>query len=182
MLMIIKMKKNNGFTLIELLVVMAVIGILLTISIGSFQSSQLKARDTSRKSSLEQIGRALEAYNNDKGQYPIQSADQKMDGCGDFGSGSTTCEWGAEWSDENGTIYMIELPADPTTGLYYYYLSDSGTSYQLYARLENDQDGSIPTSGGAPGNYSLSCGNLLCNYGVSSSNETIENDRTISPD
>ncbi len=175
------MTKNSGFTLIELLVVMAIIGILATIAIGSFQSSQTKARDTQRKNDLEQIGRALEAYYGDKEQYPDNSADFKLDGCEDLGSGPTTCDWEEEWSDENDTIYMIELPADPSSGLNYYYLSD-GASYQIYARLENDQDRSIPLSTGNPANYNISCGSLNCNYGVASSNKTVEDGRTIIPD
>ena len=167
-----KNSKNDGFTLIELLVAMAVIGILVTISIGSFQSSQMKSRDTRRKNDLEQISNALEAYVNDKGEYPDNSVDFKIAGC----ANESSCEWGEEWSDENDTIYMIEMPADQTTTLTYYYLSD-GSYFQLYARLENDQDRSIPTLTDSPANYGLSCGDLRCNYGVSSSNKTVEDGR-----
>ncbi len=173
---------NQGFTLIELLIVMAVIGILVTISIGSFRSSQLKARDAQRKSDLTQIGHALEAYFNDKGQYPDNSAAFKIDGCEDLGAGPTTCEWGEKWDDEHDTVYMIELPADPgTAGLNYYYLSN-GSAYQLYARLENDQDGAIPILDDDPANYGISCGELNCNYGVASSNKTVTDGRTITAD
>ena len=170
--------KKNGFTLIELLVVMAIIGVLATISIVSFQASQTKARDAQRKSDLGQISQTLEAYYNDKGQYPDSSAAYKIDGCEDLGAGPITCEWGAEWSDEFDTIYMILLPTDTSAGLNYYYDSD-GTYYQLYARLQNDLDGEIPTLLEAPANYGISCGVLNCNYGVASSNKTVEDGRII---
>lgn len=175
-------KANNeaGFTLIELLVVMAVIGILATIAIGSFQSSQTKARDAQRKNDLNQISKALETYYNDKGQYPDNSAANKIDGCADVGAGPVTCDWGTEWSDENGTVYMVELPADPrASGLNYYYISD-GSFYQLYARLENDLDSSIPTLLDESADYGISCGGgYNCNYGVSSSNIAVDEGRTI---
>lgn len=174
--------KKNGFTLVELLVVMAIIGILAAISIVSFQTSQTKARDAQRKSDLNQIGQTLEAYYNDKGQYPDNSAATfKIDGCEDSGSGPDTCEWGAEWSDENDTIYMILLPADTSASLNYYYLSD-GSYYQLYARLQNNLDGEIPTLSGNPANYSISCGALNCNYGIASSNKTVGDGRTVAAD
>lgn len=168
---------KSGFTLIELLVVMAIIGVLVIVAAGSFQSSQTKARDAQRKSDLKQIGQSLETYYNDYGQYPLSSVDHKIIGCD---SGPASCEWGEEWSDDNGTIYMSLLPADSRSYLTYYYDSD-GTYYQLYARLENDQDGSIPTSGGESSNYGIECGSseYLCNFGVASSNTTPAVGRTI---
>ena len=52
---------HHGFTLIELLVVITIIGILAGIGLNSFQSSQKKSRDATRKSDLRQISHALEA-------------------------------------------------------------------------------------------------------------------------
>jgi len=176
-----KIDKINGFTLIELLIVMAIIGVLVIVSIGSFQSSQIRTRDTRRKNDLEQIGRALEIYYNDKGQYPDNSTDFKLNACEDLGSGPTTCDWGEEWSDENGTIYTVDLPADQNVGFNYYYLSD-GSYYQLYARLENDEDGAIPTIAESPANYGISCGVLNCNYGIASSNKMVDAGRIITLD
>lgn len=175
--------RQAGFTLIEIMVVMAIIAVLAALSIGSFQSSQTKARDAQRKSDLRQISNSLETYYNDKGQYPDHAVDYKINGC----VSEATCEWGEEWVDENGTIYMITLPADPKDFLSYYYESDN-SSYQLYARLENSLDGAVPTDpvSGDPANYGISCGDDNCNYGVASSNLTPESaslsNRTITPD
>jgi type II secretion system protein G len=172
---------KKGFTLIEMLVVMAIIGVLAAISLVSFQTAQTKSRDSQRKSDLKQIANSLETYLNDKGEYPENSLNYEIVGCEDVGAGPTTCSWGSEWSDENDTIYMPLLPADPNSGSNYYYESD-GSSYQLYARLENTLDGAIPTLSEAPANYGVSCGNYNCNFGVASSNLTVSSGRTITLD
>jgi prepilin-type N-terminal cleavage/methylation domain-containing protein len=180
------MRKNSrfiyrqaGFTLIEIMVVMAIIAVLAALSVGSYRSSQIKARDAERKNDLKQISNSLEVYYNDKGQYPVNSIDGKINGC----VSAATCDWDDAWVDENGTTYMVELPGDTRSYLNYYYSSD-GTSFQIYARLENDLDIDVPTSGGNPGNYTISCGDpgYNCNYGVSSTNMTVGEGRTVNAD
>ncbi len=171
------MKKNAGFTLIEITVVMAIIGLIAVLAVGSYRSSQIKARDAQRKNDLNQITKALEVYYNDKGQYPDNSISNEINGC----ASEATCIWTDEWEDENGTIYMVQVPADPRDYLNYYYYS-TGTSYQIYARLENDLDNDVPTSGGNPGNYNISCGDYNCNYGVSSTNISVSEGRSVVAD
>lgn len=159
------------------MVVMAIIGILAVLSVGSFRGSQQKARDAERKSDLKQIGISLEAYFNDKHQYPLSTANHTVQGC----ANETECPWGAQFLDENGTVYMVEIPEDPRSTLTYYYDSD-GTYYQLYARLENTLDSEVPTAAGEPGNYGISCGDASCNYGISSANATIIQGRAVVAD
>ncbi|RJR25462.1 type II secretion system protein [Candidatus Microgenomates bacterium] len=138
-------KNKKGFTLIELLVVIAILGILSVIGLSSFRASQAKARDAKRKSDLQQLQRALEMYFNDHRQYPeIQG------------------NWGSELRDGE-TIYMKLIPSDPTENPpYCYILGPNGTSYQIYARLENTEDQNI----GGP----FTCNAQEYNFGVSSSN------------
>lgn len=171
----LKLGDQSGFTLIELLVVMAIIGILAVLGIGSFMSSQQKSRDARRKSDLRNIGLSLETYFNDKGEYPLGSLAGEIMGC----AGGSICSWGSSFSDENGTVYMVQLPSDPTSGINYFYSSD-GSSYQIYARLENTLDQSVPVDADdEPQVYSgLDCG-LSCNYGVSSPNTTPAAGRTL---
>ena len=119
--------KKTGFTLIELLVVMAILGLLATVGLSSFRNAQIKGRDAQRKSDLSQIQRALEMYYNDKGYYP----DELPAG-------------GSEWRDPevvDGALYMKALPEDPRGGDYCY--ESDGSSYQLYAKLENANDPAI---------------------------------------
>jgi type II secretion system protein G len=162
------MPKLSGFTLIELLIVIAIIGILTSIGLVSFNSSQMKSRDAKRKANLQQIASALELYYNDKNQYPVGDSEGRVMGCG---AGATAvCTWGTTpfSNTTTGTIYMTKIPTDPSSYNYYYRASRvSGiyTKYQIYAHLENSQDKSIITT-------TLSCGTATCNYGISSGNTT----------
>ena len=149
--MLLEIKPKFGFTLIELLVAVAILGILATVGLGSFQSSQMKGRDARRKSDLSQIQKALEMYYNDKGVYPTAIP----------GGGN-------EWKDTSvsgGTLYMKSVPADPKGGNYCY--ESNGTYYKLYAKLENTRDPKIITP-----NSSVCTAANGYNYGVSSSNVT----------
>ncbi len=166
-----KQSTQAGFTLIEILIVMIIIAFLASLSAASFQSSQKKARDARRKSDLHQITTALEAYYNDVKAYPLSSAENTVLGC----HGGNECSWGEEFVDDKGTVYMVKLPADPSMGrgFTYVYISN-GTEYQLYSRLENTQDLTVPKdSSDNPQVYgNLNCGVGGCNYGISSSNTT----------
>ncbi len=158
-----------GFTLIELLVVIAILGILATIGLGSFMSSQEKSRDAQRKSDLRNITTALELYYNDYKEYPSSSSAGEIQGC----AGGSACNWGSGFIDGNGTVYMVELPEDPSEQDYYY--TSTTNEYQIYARLENELDRAVPTSGsGDPQHYTgTQCGSTTCNYGVASTNSTL---------
>ena len=144
---------KKGFTLIELLVVIAILGMLATIGMGSFRSSQIKGRDAQRKSDLGQIQKALEMYYNDYGQYP-----------------SSIPAGGGSWQDAKGTLYMKEVPKDPKapTFVYVYQQKDTGVGYAVYARLENTNDPCFKT--GVCKDYGIACGGGNCNYAVASAN------------
>jgi len=152
-----KTYKSRGFTLIELLVVMVILGILAVVGISSFRTSLAKSRDAKRKSDLEQVQRALEMYYNDVGKYPL----------------STLITWDGVFSSDGtdtGTIYMKELPKDPSGNPEYCYIKiDSPVSYKLYAKLENSQD---PRCLDDNCQTERDCFGEKYNYGVSSSNTT----------
>lgn len=145
------MKKTSGFTLMELLIVIAILGILATIALGSFRSSQIKGRDAQRKNDLSQIQKALEMYYNDYAGYP-----------------ETLPAGGGSWSDAKGTLYMKEVPKDPKDFDYCYETTADNTWYRIYAKLENSQDSGIAKTGCAAG---CTCqGDNTYNYKVGSSN------------
>jgi len=175
---------RQGFTLIELLVVITIIGILSSIGLNTFTSSQKKGRDTKRKGHLRQLTDAFEAYYNDKGEYPNDDGSGNIMGCGV--DAEEACTWGTSVFSNTtpgpNTIYMILMPEDPTTGQNYFYdvtanVSGINTQYQLYARLENTLDIAVPKNASdEPQVYpSTTCSTTPagCNYGVSSTNITL---------
>lgn len=160
--------KNKGFTLIELVVSMAIIAILAAAGLSSFTTSQIKGRDGRRKSDLNQLSRALELYYNDYGQYPAGTNGLIMS-CG--GLCITECNWGAGpfcSSRNTETIYMQQLPKDPSSTSRQYYYYSSGTTYALYSWLENNNDAAIITPAVAA-DCDAGAG-TGCSYGISSSN------------
>lgn len=161
------LKRRSGFTLIELLVVMAIIGLLVGISASTFQTSRVKAKDGRRKGNIKQIQNALEQYMADHDTYPAASSGEIV-ACG--ATGTSTCDWGSSFIDENGTTYMAELPSDvnaPTIE-YVYFVSTDRKQYQLFIHLENSLDPDIKNYSGK----TCTTSSTPCNYGQSSSNTT----------
>lgn len=164
-----KRKKSEGFTLMELMIVMVIMSILASLVIGNFSTSTKRGRDTRRKTDLGNIQTALESYFNDKGVYPT-GVTGVMTGCG-VGD-SMPCNWGSAFIDKYSTLYMNILPADPVSGKKYYYVS-AGSSYKIYAKLENTLDtGTGVKQAGYAGTNCATSGTTLCTFGVASSNTT----------
>jgi general secretion pathway protein G len=82
----------SGFTLIELLVVVAIIGIVVTVAVGQYQKSIVKAKEAVLRQDLYEMRTAISRYFADKGKYPSDLQ--------------------ALVSDS----YLYKLPHDPFTG------------------------------------------------------------------
>lgn len=159
---------TKGFTLIEILVVMSIISVLISAIGGNYITSRIRARDAERKSAVSQIQRAAEIYYNDHGMYP-EAQGGRINGIA----------WGNAFTDDAGTIYMVQLPTDPRApDVEYFYESNSplNTKYRIYTRLENEDD--IDTDhdddGIAGEEYDVFCATKLCNFGVASPSTTME--------
>ena len=173
-----KLRFNKGFTLVELLVVIVILGILATIGLASFNSSQMKGRDSKRKSDLKEVAAALELYYSDYGSYP-SSDNGRIIGCP---SSSVTgyCFWGSSEFTDVKTTYMKIVPGDPRSGEYFYRTvvldSVNNQAYQLYAHLENSEDiNCLPDEEGnrnceKPNVPSVNCISGPCNFAVTSAN------------
>lgn len=158
-------KFSKGFTLVELLVVISILGILASIALVSFRSSQLRGRDAERKSDLKQISNALELYYSDYGKYPDDSGGSMM-AC----PTGTLCVWGSGQFSDGKTIYFKVLPRDPASDQNYYYrIVDPPTNqkFQLFAYLENTQD---PNLISPPTSYLCGGTTKYCNFALTSSN------------
>ena len=149
---------NTGFTLIEVLVTISIIGLLASLTLVSFGSSQKSARDVQRKSDLKQYSASLEGYaNQNNSLYPERattvSAQTTL--CTDLGM--TSCP------EDPKNI------ADPTYA--YYYQSDGAstgtakaTKFVLWAKIERATDYWVICSSGVIGakaqsGFSVSGGN-----------------------
>lgn len=177
-------RTESAFTLIELLVVMAILGILATVAIASFTSSQMKARDAQRKSDLKAVAGAVELFYNDYGFYTWSGESFGYGGiilgCPYTVSGSGNCDWGGDriFTDEK-TIYLKYIPKDPGGLSYYYRTVDVGgirQGFQIYAHLENSQDTKSCIGGNCTSPPTLpsgvTCGAEVCNFAITSPNVT----------
>ncbi len=147
----------SGFTLIELLVVMSIIAILSLISLFALQGARQSARDSLRKSDLQQIASGFEIYKSDCNYYP-----NALPGVGSQLNGNTApCAVGAS------NVYMQARPDDVDSAKDYVYVplpancntTNNCTGFRLWARLENAE--TLPSyCTSAP-----SCGTSgTCNY------------------
>ncbi len=135
------MKKSKGFTLMELLVVITVLAILLGMALSSLKGTRAAARDSQRKTELEQVRSALEIYRTDEGSYPTRN-------------GKVTTSLSGLGSYLEDDVLQDPLPSN----FYYYYVyGSSGQTYTLCAHLE--------TGGSAVSACGSSCGGT-CNYGL----------------
>ena len=155
----LKKQTSKGFTLVELLVVMAILGVLASVTLVAFRSSQARGRDAQRKSDLKQIASSLELYYADYHEYPDASGGQ-IQGC----SGNP-CPWGSGEFTDGRTVYFKVMPKDPSDFSYFYRIADppSNQKFQLFAFLENTQDPNLITT-------AYSCGPEPCNFSITSSN------------
>ncbi len=142
----IKINKK-GFTLIELLIVIAIIGVLVTIVVIAINPARLiqDARDSTRRSDLQQVKASLQLYYNDCKTYPpttafntLLNAGSEMGGTADADGVdddvATTCD--------NNQTYMRQLPDDPG---FVYTLLVGAQNYTLTAVLANPNDDDADT-------------------------------------
>ncbi|MGE0472845.1 MAG: prepilin-type N-terminal cleavage/methylation domain-containing protein [Nitrospirales bacterium] len=61
---------KKGYTLVELMIVVAIVGILVTLAIPTFQQSALKAKEAALKQNLFTMRAVIDQYYADLGNYP----------------------------------------------------------------------------------------------------------------
>ncbi len=136
---------KKGFTLIELLVVIAIIGLLSTLAVVSLNNAREKSRDAKRVSDIRQIQTGLELYYADQNGYPVAAAAITL-GATATKALSQAAGGFTALTGTSGTIYIGNVPANPTPGGdHYLYTSATGTTYSITFTLEG------PTGGLAAG-------------------------------
>lgn len=166
----------SGFTLVELLVVMSILGVLVTLIAGGYRTAQLRGSDAQRKADLKEVANSLELFYSDYGEYPAASGTQ-IAGCpyDPVSETGSACSWGTGEFTDSKTVYYKELPEDPSSSYFYVYRVVPGSSnqkYQLFARMENPRDPDCLGGDCSVSPLSISCGDQVCNFAVTSANTT----------
>ena len=149
------MSKRNGFTLVEILVVITIIATLASISFATFNNAQIKTRDGIRKNDLNSLKIALEIY-------------AQKNNLSYVGGTGVSC------STDTGNFYTTiapymansKVPKDPSppNNQYCYISLNSGSSFRLFAKLENCSNSNIPNincSSSPDWNYSVTSEDLI---------------------
>ena len=164
--MIIDMNRR-GFTIVELMIVIVIMGALLILGVANLRGSQISARDSERKTDIENIAMHLETYYESgsdytasTGQYPSTLVTLVSSGTAyvrtalrDIDPVSIT----APEVDDSTTTFiaatdstvLTSASAHPTIGEYDYQpiksdgtlctlLTDECRKFNLYYRLESD--------------------------------------------
>jgi len=136
MLHTVYMGRKSGFTLLEITIVIGIISLLLTLGSNLFVFSKQSARDTVRKTDINQIRAALEFYREeDPNRYYPDSL--------------------AGLLESNGG-YIASIPKDPISSSFEYFYERGAVdpaNYVVGTRLERGG----PSACG-------SCGSQQCNY------------------
>lgn len=118
---------SDGFTVLEILVSIVVVGILVTVTVVSYEGIQQRSRDATRESHVTQIKVALDKYYADNSEFPAA--------CGADG---TTCA--ATTLSAFLVPYDFPIPADPryegTADDYQYVRGAPGNRYGIRISYE----------------------------------------------
>jgi len=121
-------KKKASFTLLEILIVTTIIALLVSGAVVSYSQFSKQARDSRRKTDLENIRASLEMYRSNVNIYPASLDSLVPD-------------------------YIISIPKDPKTAVSYssgYTQLLSGSSYSLSWALEGGGSYTVGPYGSSP--------------------------------
>lgn len=153
------MKKTHGFTLMEILITITIMSLLGAVAFTSYGALSKSARDSRRKSDIENMKGALEIYKSANGTYPTTNSSWSGI-CAN--AGAKTDSGSSGYIPDLAPAYLQKLPHDPKESkknnnlslpaacadagwnCYMYY--SNGTEYKLIAHCtpENPVDANSP--------------------------------------
>lgn len=133
---------QRGFTLVEFIVSAAIVLILISLAVVSYNPIERnkKARDGKRLSDISKIDRAINEFVLDKKYYPDTDGVLRLSTALPVGSTSLNSS-NKGWIFDNLSSYIPMLPTDPINDVTYHYsYIRGGTTYELNAKLESMTD------------------------------------------
>lgn len=143
----------KGFTLIELLIAMSIVGILASLALANYSTTQARSRDIQRKTDLKVVREALENYKVDKGSYPNKTQAGAPLSTAAKNATLATAAYATQFSTTlmsatdttSGLLYfkyMSKAVKDPKSTYTYRYAptNAAGDEYTLEACLEINND------------------------------------------
>ena len=153
--------KQFGFTLIELLVVIVILGILSTISVGTFRSYFAKARDSERVSAVQNIAMMVKVDSGGNGDCSVYNY------TGKWGDGTVDCADSVVGFSSLLTENDYKMP-DAKNGLDYYYgvltgATEGENDFFIVVKAEEaiPQNGKKIDGSGDPGEYLFADGTTV---------------------
>jgi prepilin-type N-terminal cleavage/methylation domain-containing protein len=144
--------QQRGFTLIELLVVIVILGILSTISVGTFRSYFAKARDSERVSAVQSVAMMIKVDSGGNGDCTVYNYDMESTTCleaadktlaalftandYDFPNGKNALEYyyAFKANDDNNNDFFIAIVAEETGAANGKPVSDgTGEAFRVFA-------------------------------------------------
>lgn len=156
---------RRGFTIVELLVVVVIIGVLAAITVVAYGGVQAEARDSTRKSDLNQLRTAIS-------QYYAKEGDYAQSGCGNgTGTGYLNSDYdgAGPYLSVNACLvskgYLKKAMIDPSgssscSGLncYTYMKASCASGTYLYAHISSKSQTSSDTDGTCQATWDTSYG------------------------
>ena len=137
---------KKGFTLIELMIVVAIISILATIAVPSYQGYIERARDTAAQAFLKQLALAQEMCNIDKASYV------------DIAHVSVLTDYG--FRPDPDVAFTMSIPVATEGTGFVAYAAHNSISGKIYI-YNSMRGGAAPYSITEPGTAILPSNNLL---------------------